>query len=434
MGKKQFGSKNGSPKHGVSLLASQRRCHAQDASADDRYRPAAVAGGCGEPQPEPGGPELLYLRSNRGLTVLAAGASEPSFKAYGVPSQNWSTVVQSSYFGKNPKYTKISGVDPDSGETAWEQDIDGRKRVKLVSIDGTHAALGPLRERHFSLGRKQTELTIAGPEAGSKTLTLDGNYEPEAFSTDGKSLFVIRFLPARAPTKYQVRRLEIETGRVVAVYTPDAHLRRAMGGTARVQTASSDGRRLYTLYTIGGGKQGPSYAFVHVLSLDEMSAHCIDLPVEFARDAETATALATSGDGRRLYVANTTSDAIAEIDTQTLSVERTAPVDLDIRGGAHALVDDTNGRIFITSGSLVTVIDAATLEVERSWWMAQRIRGIQVAAEERKVYVGLRRHIAVMDPDDGEQLETLDPPGVGSIEELGPVYETLDQGPLSCAC
>jgi hypothetical protein len=364
------------------------------------------------------------------LTVFSPGADAPSFRNDAVPSRDWSTVVRSSW---TKGLTQISAVDPSAGAVLWDQDLAGRLRVKLTGEGGGMVALGPMRERLFSYGRAHTRLTIAGQSMSEpKTLTLDGNYEPEAFSTDTKSLFVIRFLPARAPTSYQVRRLDLETGKVLPVYTPDADLQKAMGGTARIQTGSPDGTRLYTLYTAVNG--GARYAFIHVLSLDELWAHCIDLPPEFAKHAQSATSISVSADGSRLYVVNAHSGVMAEIDTQTLQVVRTAPIEFDFASSVHSVTDQANSAVYFTSGNTVAAVDASNLEVKGAWEMPQKVMGIQVGSDGRRLYVGLIDSIAVLDSSTGERLDTLNPPGVNTIQEFGPVLRALDQGDIVCAC
>ncbi|MEA2434865.1 MAG: hypothetical protein QOG54_2322 [Actinomycetota bacterium] len=390
-----------------------------------------VLAGCGQLQ-EAGssGRDILFLRSNRGLTVIAAGAEAPSFHAAAVPSRDWTTVIRSSF---DRRGTRVWAVDPSAGEVTWEQHLGGRLMVKLTAEEADMVALAPIRERHFSVGRRHTRLTIAGRSLSEpKSILLKGNYEPEAFSTDRKSLFVIRFLPARAPTRYQVRRLDIEEGRVHAVYTPDADLQESMGGTARIQTASPDGSRLYTLYTTGTGND--RYAFIHVLSLDEIWAHCIDLPPEFAKHADTATSISVSPDGRRLYVVNAAAGMMAEVDTSTLEVVKTAPIDFVVAAHVHSAVDDSGSTVFFTSGNSVAAVNTMDLTVRASWEMDQKVQGVQVAVDGARVYVGLVDRIVVLDAASGKQLESIDPPGIKRIQEFGPVIRSIDQAGIVCAC
>jgi hypothetical protein len=375
--------------------------------------------------------DVLYLRSRHGVAVVNAGAVAPTFKGYATPSGDWSTVVKAAI---HRGATGLVAVDPRSGDELWREDVEGRLIVKLVSADGDTVVMAPASQRHFLLGRRRTQLVISGESTEEvRRLTLEGNYEPEALSVDGSTLFVIRYLPARNPNRYQVRQLDLASGQVGGVYTPDAHLQEAMGGTARVQAATPDGARLYTLYTLGAGDS--KRAFIHTLALDELWAHCIDLPASFATKAQTATAMALSPEGDRLYVANSAAGRLAEVDTETLQVLRTTPIDIGYSGRTNALHDGVS-TLYIASGSQLVSIDLRSLSQDASWTLEDEIRGLQIATQADRLYVGYREEIALFDPVAGKATESINPPGVKTIDRLGPVFPQVDGGQryLECAC
>jgi hypothetical protein len=371
------------------------------------------------------------LRSGNDVAVVDAGSGSPSFSGRATPSGDWSFVVRSVIHRGT---TSLVGSDPRSGAELWRQDVGGRLVVKLASAASETVVLAPASQTHFNSGRRQTRLVIAGPgREEPRALILEGNFEPEAVSVDGSTLFVIRYLPALRPNRYQVRQVDIASGDVGAVYTPDAELQQSMGGKARVQVASADGTRLYTLYTLEEGHS--EHAFIHTLALDELWAHCIDLPAGFTTDARTATGLALSPSGDRLYVANSSIGRLAEVDTRTLRVIRTAPLDIEHFGPTTA-VHDGDSTLYVTSGSAVVTVDLESLTQTDSWLLDDEIRGLQVAAEAGRVYVGHRDEIAVLEAGTGEELDSIDPPGVETIGELGPVFPEVDPGQevLDCAC
>ena len=133
---------------------------------------------------------------------------------------------------------------------------------------------------------------------------------------------------------------------------------------------------------------GHQHAFVHVLDLKNEWAHCVDLTEGFATKPERSTALTLSPDGDRLYVANTSTGSMAEIDTETLLIPRTETFDLDTRGNANAAVDPT-GTLYVTSGVWVVAIDIASFSEIDRWPMTDRITGLQVGSRGRNVYVVL---------------------------------------------
>ena len=381
--------------------------------------------------PDSAGTDLLFLQSGRAVTVVAAGSSNPSFRALAAaPSHDWSTVVQAVPSGKS---TRVVAVDPTSGEESWSLSASGRLEVKVVSPDGGAAVLEPRGPRYMS-NPSTTRLVIA--RRGStrpETIELRGNFAPEAFSTDAQSLFVVQYLPARNPNRYQVRRLDLSTGAVDDVYSVDAELQEAMRGTARIQAMSPDGTRLYTLYTLRS--RGTSHAFIHVLSLDELWAHCVDLPEAFAGAPQKATALTVAPDGKRLYVANARRRLLAEIDTEQLAVTRTATVDFAHGKGAHA-AHGSGSALYLAGGTKVTVVETKDLDIVRSWGVDFPVTGLQPSAEDRSLYVGHRTRISVFDPSSGKSLGGIEPPGAGEIGILGKVIRPLGsvRTEIVCAC
>lgn len=298
-------------------------------------------------------------------------------------------------------------------------------------------ALGSSREgTGYSASRSFTRLAVIDQNhAEPRTIELEGNYEPEAFSTDGGSLFVIEYLPPRRPTSYRVRRLDLRTEEVVGVYTVDADLQEAMQGTARIQAGSPDGRRLYTLYTIDGA-DGTRHAFIHVLSLDELWAHCVDLPAPFGSTSEQEIALSVAPDGTRLYVADGSTGAVAEVDTEALTVARTAHAAFGSQGGAAHAARGRDGMLYLGKGERLVALDASTFAPARSWEMEGRITGIQAARNGGRLYVGLRKEIVILDTATGRRLGALDLANIGTIDQLGQSTHSLDEErtEIVCAC
>ncbi|MFN2526993.1 MAG: YncE family protein [Actinomycetota bacterium] len=385
---------------------------------------------CGAP-PREAAADRLLLQTSRGVIIVEPGASQPAFRApFALPSQDWSTIVRSAFTGHS---TTLRAVDPESGRQKWGRILGRNLNLKVVSGDGRTAALSPARERYYLYGRPSTTLLITGEDFPTpQKIELDGNYEPEAFSTDGQSLFVLQYRPARLPTRYQVRRLDLRSEKVMGVYTPDADLQESMRGTARVQATSPEGTRLYTLYTVGRGDD--RRAFIHVLNLEELWAHCIDLPTGFADEAESATALTSSPDGRRLYVANAAAEAVAEIDTQRLTTVRTGELNFAPGSQTHALHGERD-TLFFARGDRVTMVDAVTLTQKRLWLVDEKVRGLQLG-RAGQLYVALKESIVMIDLKTGDRLRTFDPPGIKRIAQFGRTPRALDDdlSKISCAC
>jgi hypothetical protein len=383
-------------------------------------------------QTEPG--DVLFLRSGRNITLVRGLPQGIAVRIpHAIPATDWSAVVRTDPQRAEPR---VVVLDPRSGHQLWTRDVDGKLEVKVASQGGRLVALGPRGALGgYAGGRTSTTLTIVGRDEEPKTLELDGNFEPEAFSTDGDSLFVVEYLPPRNPTSYRVRRLDLLTGEVGGVYTVDAELQEAMRGTARVQTASPDGGRLYTLYTLQDA-DGTAHAFVHVLSLDEEWAHCVDLPPAFGTANERSIALSVSPDGKLLHVADVSTGTVAEVDTTELSVTRSAQVPFTARGGSAQAVTAPDGSVYLGTGTALQAVDPGTLAAGASWDLETRITGLQAGNDGAQLYVGQRDEIAILDPRTGKTVGVLDPEGLGVIDQLGESVRPLEEErtDVECAC
>jgi outer membrane protein assembly factor BamB len=390
-----------------------------------------VLGACGEAPAT--GTDQLFLQSANGVTIVEPGGGAPSFRAApALPSPDWSTVV-GTLTGDGS--TQIVAEDPSTGAEVWSQSAPGRLEVKALSRDGGVAVLEPAGARYESSPTITKFVIARRGMTEPDTIELAGNFAAEALSTDGQSLFVVQYSPARNPNRYQVRRLDLNTEKVSDVYTVDGHLQESMRGTARIQAMSPDGTRLYTLYTLRNG--GTPYAFIHVLSLDEQWAHCIDLPPAFAQSAHSSTALTVSTDGSGLYVANSAAGMLAEVDTEDLTVVRTAALDLGLvtDGRTHATYGSAS-TLYVASGRRVLAVDSSELAVARSWEVDVAVTGLQEGSGGSKLYIGQGDEIDIRDVSSGESLGRVDPLGIGAIGKLGKVTRSLGnvRTEIICAC
>lgn len=385
------------------------------------------------PQSKPS-KNVLFLRTPEGVALVTASPGGPAINLSGaVPATDWSAVVRTV---RLPGGTRVVAHDSGSGREVWSRDLAGKLEVKVASAHGRFVALGAPGAAGYGAGRSSTKLVIVRHDgAVPQRIELPGNFQPEAFSTDGGSLFVVEYLPPRDPDSYRVRRLDLATERVVGVYTPDAELQRAMGGTARVQAASPDGRRLYTLYSLED-PDGTTRSFIHVLSLDQLWAHCIDLPAAFGAAFEEEVALSLTPDGTRLYAVDVSTGTLAEIDTEGLAVTRSTDVGLDATAVAPQAAGPANGKLYLASGRRLLALDPATLTERRSWVVDDEIRGLQVAADGSRLFVGLEDRILVLDTIAGVMTGTLQPPDLEAIDQLGRSTRSLDapRTEFTCAC
>jgi hypothetical protein len=385
---------------------------------------AACAGGTGD---------LLLLRTSSSVAVMDANKGMVLFTAAGaVPSMDWRHVLRAEH---NGAWTVLSELDPTRGGVTASRTIEGILDIAAVSRDGQRVALvapGP-KGSLYPAGRATTRIVLDSP-AGIRSIDLRGNFRPEAFSYDASSLFVIEYLPALHPDRYRVRRLDLASDHVVDVRSVDKTLQQAMRGTARTQAMAPNGRRLYTMYTLAGDDGATARSFVHMLSLDGLWAHCIDLPLALGTGPEPSIALAVSTDSKRLYVADTFAGLVAEIDTGTRRIVRTAGISLPPENVAHAAA--TAGKVYLARGARLLTLDRRTLRPVAREDLDGAVSGLQPAADGTMLYAALGDRVAMLDGETGRLLRTLWAPGVDGISGMGRTTAPIDDGRavLNCAC
>jgi DNA-binding beta-propeller fold protein YncE len=340
--------------------------------------------------------------------------------------------------------TNVDLLDGQTGARQASLHLPSGLVVSAVSADGTRVALAP----PSSAGgwpppaREQTRIVVASASGTPELLMfdLDGNYEPDVFSTDNAVLFVLEYQPARAPHHYRVRQLELKTGIVSAVSSrnklpvPEEDMR----GTRHAHVLSPDGHTSYTLYTnqpdhlhsrdLAAGltqSSGSVYAFVHVLSLSEGWAYCLDLPQPFGMGPAPAHAMALSPDGRWLYVVDRSSGTIALADTSRLLVRATsnlgAPPDVASASGPTAAAVGRDGSLFLSGKSEILVVDGRRLTRMRQLVVPGTPTGLGLSKDGQRVFVSLPDRLLALDAVTGSEVGELQISGVQDIAHVGEV-------------
>ncbi len=380
-------------------------------------------------------PELLYLGSHSAITAVSPRSGAIRFQETGaVPSRDWSVLYAATNDGIS---TTLRTLDPATGAELATRTIPGVFAVRVVSEDGAAVALAPPMPAGFDTYhptiKDPTPLVIVrrgDPEP--QVLSVAGNIEPEAFSLEGDALFVIDFVPPTAPERYRVARLDLELGTVGDVRNYEQELQEPMRGTAHSQVMAPDGRRLYTLYTRESTATEPAESFVHVLDLDQQLANCVDLPPQFA--SSPLGALAVSPSGNRLYVAAPSVGALAELDTNSLEVTRTAMVPISVTGTtARATASGTT--LFLSEDTAVTALGLDDLTVEDSWTAPGSVIGMKPSTDGSVLYVSLVDRVLALDPRTLTPNRELDVATTEPIDHVAPALPPIpDPGYAKCAC
>ena len=369
-------------------------------------------------QPVP--PETLLLGTEAGPLVVQVPSGSVLFDRPGtVASLGGSWLLSASPSAGSTLLSIVDGADAEAASTVR---LDGTLDVRVVAESGGAVALmDPLPDGwdpEVPLPRSRTPIVVADPTGATETRTYDlrGNFEPEAFSTDDRQLFMIQHLPAEAPTVYRVTVLNLRTGRVVPVFGPFKGPAERMPGIRLQQVLSPNADQLYTLYSSARPGYAPHHApvsngatvsFVHVLSLQDGWAHCVGLPEELWDRPASEQAMATSPNGRLLYIADPTLGLVTVMDTASLEI-RTYPIDLSVSGvrRTSAVVSGDGSALFVaTAGEQggVTRIDTDTFEVVRTW-ATDDVSGLGLSADGERLYVAFDDRVEVMDARTGSEL------------------------------
>ena len=327
-------------------------------------------------------------------------------------------------------------LDPESGRVRTEMTVPPGLAARVVSFDGRAVALiaGTITEAPYRPSeRSSTVVVVARPDQSRyRTYHLDGNFEPEAFSTNERKLFLIEYLDLGEPPRYRVRVLNLERGTMAPVGTLTKFAPSSMRGTGRVQAYSPRGDVLYTLYT----KQPPNYAhqhpgdvhhkgmvhaFIHVLNLEEGWAHCVDLPMPFGMGEEPASMLAVSPDGYRAYAGD--GKRVAAVDTVSLEVTSVKKTPELVEPIARAVVA-SDGTLLIGNGSRVTALDGDSLEQPSSFDAPGEVRSLGIDPRGEELFVGTESGISVLDVATRKELTSIDMPAPAEI-----VYGVATRGP-----
>lgn len=345
--------------------------------------------------------------------------------------------------------TVLESRDPTTGQVTGTTTLDGELSVRTVSPRGGAVALlpGPRpRELYLPEPRTSTAITVSfTDDRPAQSFDLAGNYEPEMFSLDETTLFLLEFTPPAEPDGYHVRQLDLATGEVSDTGAPAVELNEKMRGKARAQVLHPEGRFLYTLYTMPT-EAGPvhdveapgdqeRWAFVHVINLDEQWSHCIFLPLPIGTVDEASVGMGLAPDGRTLYVADASTSTVATIDAEDLTVTGSTHVEqLRESGEQPAVAVAGDGTLYLASGPIVVELAGDSLEPVAALTHPLTIAGLSVSATGDQLRIGTNEGISIVDRATREEVAVLTPPGGGTAALLGPPQGSVTQFPVECAC
>jgi DNA-binding beta-propeller fold protein YncE len=333
--------------------------------------------------------------------------------------------------------TTISVINTQTGTTIRSLVITGTYSTagrnytnSVLSSDGHWLALR-------ALGQPDTQTTIAliDTQTGklAKTIQLSGNFELDAISPDGNSLYLIEKLNDHSGN-YNVRLYLVDQNQLYEYPIIDKTVANDnMSGGALTRQMSSDGRMAYTLYI----NTARNIAFIHMLPLDGSSfpfARCIDLPVGHSADRLHYYTLALSSDGTTLYAANGALGVVSEINvsgngTDIFNDKLVATVHFNSGDVSMTSADKT--RMLYNAAALspdqktlyfagmygIRVVNTDDLHAQRSslvrgnYLSQQAITGLALSGDGRTLYAVDPAHgITLLNAATGQSLRVLQGP------------------------
>ena len=219
------------------------------------------------------------------------------------------------------------------GNSSSDATTPAGPEVRVTSNDGRYQALGDPLPDGASIytpgGRPESTIAVRDQLTGTtRTMTLDRNLEPEAFSPDGRTLYAIDHRPAEDPVVYRVSTIDLETATITETLGPlKTEFVEEMRGAGRQQVWSPRGDQLYTLYirqyhdhghvepdaTAHDHSLNQTAAFVHVLDVATNWALCVDLPEGFGMGPADTTAIMIDETGTIITVVDHALGSMVEV-------------------------------------------------------------------------------------------------------------------------
>lgn len=377
--------------------------------------------------------DFVMVESTQGLAGFDLATGRQTFSSTpAVATADWSTL----FIGNAGS---LSRLDARTGSVLDTRPILAGLQPIAVSSDGIKVALAPPEEASTwpPAGRSSSRIAVADASghAPPRIFDLTGNYEPDAFSTDDQTVFVLEYQPPAAPDRYYVRRLDLRTGAVSGVgsrfkgVVPEENMR----GTRRQHVLSPDHKTLYTLYTkqpdhlhsrdLAAGltrSTGSVYAFVHVLSLSDGWAFCLDLPQPLGMGPAEAHALALSPDGRWLFVVDRSSGAVVVADAEQLYVRGSTNIDADPLADHAAAVAGRDDTLFIGLTNEVVALNSRSLAVQQRIASPATPSALGISPDGQRLFVAAADTLYALDATSGAELGRLPTTGVQAIAHISP--------------
>lgn len=370
-----------------------------------------LVAGCGRPQfgtvPLSGDYKLYEAASNQSSRLVSVidsrSHSVERSLPFGTPSNDWTHLYSVTS-------NTLVDLDPQNGATQRTLQLPGYYQLPPVTLSGVPGGLS--QDGHW-LVLEAFDATPTGVPSATRFVLVDTSYSKavtlidlagyfqfDAVSNDGRRIYLVQYVSS---TEYYVRYYDVGAqGLNPTIIFDKSDGSAAMAGVRLSGVASPDGHWLYSVYN-----RQDKGAFIHVLSLDDPLAFCIDLP---GSGYSTSTegfhwSLALSPDGSHLYAANGAMGIVADVNTggnNLPSITRTVHIDSngptasifaqDVQakefGAYDGAVLTPDGRTLVIAGATGVVwLDTATLHAQSRQLMNWTVWSLAMSPAGNMLYV-----------------------------------------------
>ena len=324
------------------------------------------------------------MRTRFLIAALVALALAPLARADGLPIADASAPAIVGAADQGGRYVALPSergtVVARIGSSVYASRVlDGRYTVPVVALDHTASGLSTdgstlvLVNPRRAFPRARTSFVVLNAKSlrVRSHIVLQGDFSFDALSPDGTRLFLIHYLSRRDPTRYEVRALDVPSGKLLPTPIVDkSEPDERMAGLPITRQTTADGRWAYTLYD--GAGQDP---FVHALDTVNGEAHCIDLELLSGRQDLYDLRLGLGPGGTRLAVVNG-AEQLAVVDTSdfepaaavTVAPDTSVAVEASSSRRPSALVASAAGAAALILGAMGLLV-----------WRRRRARASDVA-------------------------------------------------------
>ena len=352
--------------------------------------------------------ELLYVATSTGLSVVDAStdslvAALPPGTLLPDRSRYWTV--------DSGDRTAVRGLDPATGLEQVSFTLDGRWAVPTsygpapsgISANGRWMVLvaPPVSVTGSGTLNRFAMIDLANKKL-DRIVSANGDVSFDAVSDDGRNLYLIEHL-VPAP-KYVVRVATFGGSQILgAIKTAEPEV---MNGLYHASVPVGDW--FLSLYSNPG--RGP---FIHALNTTQLFAQCIlnipDVPVAL----RPAWSMLLAKKGARLYAVNGAAGVVSEIDTASLKVLRSnidlvpAPATLPGAPNHPAALSADATRIYAATERGLLVIYTGDLSVRSRYLQDRVVDSIAVSDDGQRLYVSSGGVITKVEAATGKPLGTL---------------------------